>query len=178
MIDILFIGDLTKDDHQDKNTQVQNLWNDTEHPNAGPGPYTHDVATMGPPDPALQVQALPAVIFIQNQNASQTTVNRLEGSWTQGQLESAYQYALSGQYGDDDGNTPTPNQEAGLPIGLGILDISVPDWLPVLPPAVYGLLALIAVGAALRSKSMGAKIVYGVLAVICLAKLKKLQNQA
>jgi hypothetical protein len=175
-VDILVVGDFSNPAHDSLNSLVQDIWFNTEHPAAGAGPLTHNTNKAGPAPTQLQLAEndLPAVIFIETRpDGQQYTINRLTGGPTSAQIKSAYQYALNQVYGDGDGNLPTPNEQTGLPLGLGILDINIPDFLPDLPAEVYLLIALVAGYQATKTKGI-MRIIMVSVAWMAMAKIKKL----
>jgi hypothetical protein len=175
-VDILVVGDFSNPAHDSLNSLVQDIWFNTEHPAAGAGPLTHDTNQAGPAPTQLQLSEndLPAVIFIETRpDGQQYTINRLTGGSTSAQIKSAYQYALNQVYGNGNGNTPTPNEQSGLPVGLGIFDFSIPDFLPQLPDFMYALIGMLCIAGAIKTKNTALRGVYIIGAVLCAAKLVK-----
>lgn len=68
-------------------------------------------------------------------------------------------------------------EQKTLPLGLGLIDWRIPDFLPNLPPAVWILLAIAAGLTAYRGKKTPTRLAAGAVAWIAAAKFVKTQKQ-
>lgn len=113
------------------------------------------------------------VVFLEHMGGEQyETISRLNYP-TRAQIQQVWNLLLSGPL-DGSGRALV---EAGnsMPLGLGLIDLNIPDFLPRLPALVWLLLALGAGFGAYKSKKIYPRIAYG--AAAWLAASKFIQSQ-
>jgi hypothetical protein len=161
-------------DNQRVHSDAQQVWFDIEHPNWGAfDPISIDVNTE--PNKAglkefirvAKITSLPTVLFLRfNEDGTHRIITRLTGNVSYAEIMRTARALLRGDFDFGEGIKLSKKviSSSGLPMGAGVLNVSVPN-------IVWGILGLYAGYKAFETDSNVARVAFSGVSAVALGKI-------